>query len=239
MGMICHNCEAQTSWMKYSIISSFGPSETITKRTSNELRAERMAKNANPLAFYGSMTSSVGQRYAEAFGIKAKYFKPLTQPRTTTSEFLNTRNKTVDTNPSYKTEIRTGQYGIRGVTAVGAREIHSPPPPLVWGGEGVLTSRSNLRLASRTGSMEIDETRVGAHYSYMAKIKRFLSRTQAMTLNSIGTVETGDSNVIPDSPDMCDNDIQNDQHDVECDDERAALANLKLDVDDNKKITKH
>ncbi|GJS27745.1 hypothetical protein Tco_0488365, partial [Tanacetum coccineum] len=55
-------------------------------------------------------------------------------------------------------------------------------------------------------------------------------------------VETGDSNVIPDSPDMCDNDIQNDQHDVECDDERAALANLianlKLDVDDNKKIQK-
>ncbi|GJU04143.1 retrovirus-related pol polyprotein from transposon TNT 1-94 [Tanacetum coccineum] len=55
-------------------------------------------------------------------------------------------------------------------------------------------------------------------------------------------VETGDSNVIPDSPDMCDNDIQNDQHDVECDDERVALANLianlKLDVDDNKKIQK-
>ncbi|GKA84081.1 hypothetical protein Tco_0805676 [Tanacetum coccineum] len=41
---------------------------------------------------------------------------------------------------------------------------------------------------------------------------------------------------------MCDNDIQNDQHDVECDDERVALANLianlKLDVDDNKKIQK-
>ncbi|GJW25966.1 hypothetical protein Tco_0039777 [Tanacetum coccineum] len=55
-------------------------------------------------------------------------------------------------------------------------------------------------------------------------------------------VETGDSNVIPDSPDMCDNDIQDDQNDVECDDERVALANLianlKLDVDENKKIQK-
>nr|GEY56100.1 hypothetical protein [Tanacetum cinerariifolium] len=38
-----------------------------------------------------------------------------------------------------------------------------------------------------------------------------------------------DSNVIPDSPDMCDDDIQNDQNDVESDDERIALANLKLD----------
>ncbi|GKA70174.1 hypothetical protein Tco_0776238 [Tanacetum coccineum] len=41
---------------------------------------------------------------------------------------------------------------------------------------------------------------------------------------------------------MCDNDIQNDQNDVECDDERVALANLianlKLKVDENKKIQK-
>ncbi|GJU87181.1 hypothetical protein Tco_1294727 [Tanacetum coccineum] len=53
---------------------------------------------------------------------------------------------------------------------------------------------------------------------------------------------TGDSNVIPDSPDMCDNDIQDDQNDVECDDERDALANLianlKLDVDENKTFQK-
>nr|GFB00443.1 hypothetical protein [Tanacetum cinerariifolium] len=41
-------------------------------------------------------------------------------------------------------------------------------------------------------------------------------------------VEMDDSNVIPDSPDMCDDDIQNDQNDVESDDERVALANLNL-----------
>ncbi|GJX81508.1 hypothetical protein Tco_0330989 [Tanacetum coccineum] len=56
------------------------------------------------------------------------------------------------------------------------------------------------------------------------------------------TLEMGDTNVTPDSPDMCDNDIQNGQNDVECDDERVALANLianlKLDVDENKKIQK-
>nr|GFC64255.1 hypothetical protein [Tanacetum cinerariifolium] len=41
---------------------------------------------------------------------------------------------------------------------------------------------------------------------------------------------------------MCNNDIQNDQNAVECDDERVALANsignLKLDVNENKKIQK-
>ncbi|GJZ73283.1 hypothetical protein Tco_0637429 [Tanacetum coccineum] len=47
---------------------------------------------------------------------------------------------------------------------------------------------------------------------------------------------------LPYSPDMCDNDIQDDQNAVECDDERVALANLianlQLDVEDNKKIQK-
>nr|GEW90045.1 hypothetical protein [Tanacetum cinerariifolium] len=52
-------------------------------------------------------------------------------------------------------------------------------------------------------------------------------------------VEKVDSNVIPDSPDMCDNDIQTDQN---VEDERDALANLianlKLDVDENLKDSK-
>nr|GEW64624.1 hypothetical protein [Tanacetum cinerariifolium] len=47
-------------------------------------------------------------------------------------------------------------------------------------------------------------------------------------------VETDYSNVIPDSPNICKDDIQNDQNDVESDDEHVALANLianlKLDV---------
>ncbi|GJV91181.1 hypothetical protein Tco_1538994 [Tanacetum coccineum] len=50
-------------------------------------------------------------------------------------------------------------------------------------------------------------------------------------------LEQVDSNVIPDSPDMCDNDIQSDQN---AEDERVALANLienlKLDVDENKRF---
>ncbi|GJZ22982.1 hypothetical protein Tco_0560021 [Tanacetum coccineum] len=63
---------------------------------------------------------------------------------------------------------------------------------------------------------------------------------QSESISNTCVVETGDRNVISDSPDMCDNDIQNDQNDVECDDERVVLANLianlKLDVDENKMI---
>ncbi|GJZ62686.1 hypothetical protein Tco_0618823 [Tanacetum coccineum] len=43
---------------------------------------------------------------------------------------------------------------------------------------------------------------------------------QSESITNTCAVETGDSNVIPDSPDMCDNDIQDDQNDVECDDEQ-------------------
>nr|GEV71609.1 integrase, catalytic region, zinc finger, CCHC-type, peptidase aspartic, catalytic [Tanacetum cinerariifolium] len=55
-------------------------------------------------------------------------------------------------------------------------------------------------------------------------------------------VETDDSNVTLDLPDMCEDDIQNDQNDVESDEVRVALANLianlKFNVDKNKKIQK-
>ncbi|GJY10661.1 retrovirus-related pol polyprotein from transposon TNT 1-94 [Tanacetum coccineum] len=116
----------------------------------------------------------------------------------------------------------------------------------------------------------IDEQELEAHYSYMAKIQEvstvdsgtdsepleqvqydtrynmFVNEIQHSeqfkSISNTCVVETGDSNVIPDSSDMCDNDIQNDQNAVECDDERVALANLianlKLDVDENKKIQK-
>nr|GFB05436.1 hypothetical protein [Tanacetum cinerariifolium] len=117
---------------------------------------------------------------------------------------------------------------------------------------------------------EIDEQELEAHYSYMEKIQEVLTADsgtdselleqvqydagynvfanqtqhseQSKSIRNTCVVETDDSNVIPDSPDMCDNDIQNDQNAVECDDEHVVLANLianlKLDVDENKKIRK-
>nr|GFA08228.1 hypothetical protein [Tanacetum cinerariifolium] len=109
---------------------------------------------------------------------------------------------------------------------------------------------------------EIDEQELEAHYSYMAKIQEvptadsgtdsepleqvqydvgynvFVNEIQhfeqSESISNTCVVETDDSNVIPDSPNMCDNDISNDQNAVECDDEHVALANLianlKLDV---------
>nr|GFB76750.1 hypothetical protein [Tanacetum cinerariifolium] len=68
---------------------------------------------------------------------------------------------------------------------------------------------------------EVDEQELEAHYSYIAKIQE------------VPTADSGtDSEPVE----------QNDQNDVESDDERVALANLianlKLAVDENKKIQK-
>ncbi|GJS11070.1 hypothetical protein Tco_0367866 [Tanacetum coccineum] len=73
---------------------------------------------------------------------------------------------------------------------------------------------------------EIDEQELEAHYSFMAKIKERQHSEQPESISNTCVVEKVDSNVIPDSPDMCDNDIQTDQNAVECDDERVVLANL-------------
>ncbi|GKA51492.1 retrovirus-related pol polyprotein from transposon TNT 1-94 [Tanacetum coccineum] len=101
---------------------------------------------------------------------------------------------------------------------------------------------------------EIDEQELEAHYNYMAKIQEVPNADsgtdsepleqvqydtgynvfaneiqhseQSESISNTYGVETVDSNVIPDSPNMCDNDIQNDQNAVECDDKRVALANL-------------
>ncbi|GJU71138.1 hypothetical protein Tco_1262543 [Tanacetum coccineum] len=48
-----------------------------------------------------------------------------------------------------------------------------------------------------------------------------------------------DSNVTPDSPDMCDNDIQTDHNAVECDDERVALPNLIIEFERYKAFNDH
>nr|GEW54255.1 hypothetical protein [Tanacetum cinerariifolium] len=117
---------------------------------------------------------------------------------------------------------------------------------------------------------EVDEQELEAHYSYMVKIQEVStadSGTDSEPLEQVHNdagynvfandlqhseqsefvsntclVEMNDSNVIPDSPDMYEDDIQNEQNDVESNDERVALANLianlKLDVDENKKIQK-
>nr|GFA23077.1 hypothetical protein [Tanacetum cinerariifolium] len=93
---------------------------------------------------------------------------------------------------------------------------------------------------SGTNTEPLEQVQCDAGYNVFAN-ERHHSK-QPESINNTCVVEKVDSNVIHYSPDMCDNDIKTDKNAVECDDERVALANLianlKLDVNENKKIQK-
>nr|GFB95441.1 hypothetical protein [Tanacetum cinerariifolium] len=131
--------------------------------------------------------------------------------------------------------------------------------------QGVLLQAERYDWLADTDE-EVDEQELEAHYSYMAKIQEVTTADsgtdsepveqvqndagynvfandlqhseQSESVSNTCFVETDDSNVTPNSPDMCKDAIQNDQNDVESNDERVVLANLKLNIDENKKIQK-
>nr|GEY28929.1 retrovirus-related Pol polyprotein from transposon TNT 1-94 [Tanacetum cinerariifolium] len=98
--------------------------------------------------------------------------------------------------------------------------------------------KQNSMTGSRT--QPVEQVQNDAGYNVFADHLQHSEQSEYVSNTCL--VKTDDSNVIPDSPDMCEDDIQNEQNDVESDDEHVALANLianlKLDVDENKKIQK-
>ncbi|GJR19507.1 hypothetical protein Tco_0968034 [Tanacetum coccineum] len=93
-----------------------------------------------------------------------------------------------------------------------------------------------LNVDSSTDSEPLEQVQYDTRYNVFAN--EIQHSEQSESISNTCVVETGDSNDIPDSPNMCDNDIQNDQNAIECDNERVALANLianlKLNVDEYK-----
>nr|GEV48201.1 retrovirus-related Pol polyprotein from transposon TNT 1-94 [Tanacetum cinerariifolium] len=154
----------------------------------------------------------------------AKYFKKIYKP---TNNNLRTssksKNKNVDTTPWYKNDSQSRMFGNqRTVNVVAARE------------------KVGSTVVQQSGIQCFNCKEYGHFAKECRKPKRVKDsayhKKKMLLFSNTCLLETDDSNVIPDSPDMCEDDIQNDQNDVEIDDERVMLANLKLDVDENKKI---
>ncbi|GJY14124.1 hypothetical protein Tco_0383433 [Tanacetum coccineum] len=262
----------------------------------NELRAERMAKNANPLVLSHATTRYKGKEIAKPItppsesaseedsdpeqaqkdkdmqknlALIAKYFKKLYKLQQNLRNFFKHQNKNGDILKEF------GHYAkeCRKPKRVKDSTYHKEKMLLCKQAEkGVQLQGRVSDWTSQTRMMRLTKQELDAHYSrgYNAKIQEvpnadsgtdaeLLEQVQYDTddnvfandiqhfdqyesISNTCAVETGDSNLTPDSPDMCDNDIQNDQNDVECDDEHVALANLianlKLDVDENKRIQK-
>nr|GEW60521.1 hypothetical protein [Tanacetum cinerariifolium] len=164
----------------------------------------------------------------------AKYFKKIYKPTNNNLRTSsNSRNKNVDTTPREKVGSPVVQQS--GIQCFNCKEF----------GHFAKECRKPKRVKDSAYHKEkiCCANKLNKHITATWKrSRRFLQLTQALILSQWNSntclVETYDSNVILDSPDMCEDAIHNDQNDLESDDECVALANLKLDVDENKKIQK-
>nr|GEU41551.1 hypothetical protein [Tanacetum cinerariifolium] len=261
------------------LISSITSAEMVKQYQNevNELRAEKLARNANPLALVTIAQASQDPLYQSSRSHRSQapspkplipsrshtstrhkgkeVAKPITPPSETASEedndpeqaqrdkdmqknlvliakyfkkiykptnnnlrtSSNSKNKNMDTTPWYKNDDHSGQFRTqRTVNVAGTKE--------------------------KVGSQVVQKIGIQyfncKEYGHFAKECRMPKRVKDSTYHKekmlmCKQAEQG----VP-----LQDDIQNDQNDVESDDERVALANLianlKLDVDENKKIQK-
>nr|GEV76831.1 hypothetical protein [Tanacetum cinerariifolium] len=186
----------------------------------NELRAEKLARNANPLALVATAQASQDPFYQSLRSHRSS--APSPKPLIPTRSHTSTRHK--------------------------GKEIAKPITP-----PSETASKEDKHYDWLTDTdKEVDEQELEAHYSYMAKIQEVPTADsgvdseplkqvqtdarynvfandlqhseQSESVSNTCLVETDDSNVIPDSPDMCEDDIQNDQNDVERNDEQTSKS---------------
>ncbi|GJU27809.1 hypothetical protein Tco_1166430 [Tanacetum coccineum] len=86
-------------------------------------------------------------------------------------------------------------------------------------------TNNNLRTSSNFRNKNVDTSPRYKNDNQTGQFRNQMTVTVAGVRETVGMEEV-DSNVIPDSLDLCNNDIQTDQNAEEYDDERVALANL-------------
>ncbi|GJV09022.1 retrovirus-related pol polyprotein from transposon TNT 1-94 [Tanacetum coccineum] len=162
----------------------------------------------------------------------AKYYTKIYKPtKNNLRTSLNSRNKNADSTPRTGNDRQIGQKQKR----VKEYSYHKEKMMLCKPEEkGVHLSVEQSEWLQDTNE-DPNEQELEAHYIQYSEQPKSINDTYAM--------EKVDSNVIPDHSDMCNNEFEDDQNaDDNDEDERVELANLianlKLDINENKKIKK-
>nr|GEU46692.1 Gag-Pol polyprotein [Tanacetum cinerariifolium] len=209
----------------------------------NELRAERLARNANPLALIShiyqihkgneiakpitppSETASeedIDPEQAQRdkgmqknLALIAKYFKKIYKPTNNNLRTSsNSRNKNVDTTPrefghfdkECKKPKRVKDFAYHKEKMLLCKQVEQGVP------------LQEVPIADTSTDFEpVEKVQNDAGYNVFTNGLQHSEQSESVSNTCL--VETNDSNVIPDSLDMCEDDIQNDQNDVESDDE--------------------
>nr|GEV88662.1 putative reverse transcriptase domain-containing protein [Tanacetum cinerariifolium] len=100
--------------------------------------------------------------------------------------------------------------------------------------EKIVQIKERLKVARDCQKSYADKRQKPLEFSVGDKVLLKVSQIKGVhseqpeSVNNTCVVEKVDSNAIPDSPDMCDNDIQTDQNSEECDDERLVKEKSKV-----------
>nr|GEX24582.1 hypothetical protein [Tanacetum cinerariifolium] len=230
----------------------------------NKLRAERLARNANPLALVATAQANQEPYYQTLKSHKsyAPSSKPsiLTRPHTTTrykgkeiAKPITPLSDTASEEDSYPEQAQGDKDMQKNLALIAKKPkrvkdsaYHKEKMLLCKQAEKGVTLQAEQYDWLVDTDEEIDKQELEAHYSYMAKIQEVPTADtgtdsepleqvqndtgynvftndlqhseQTESINNTCLMETDDNNVILDSPNMCDDDIQNDQNDVESDD---------------------
>nr|GEX37221.1 hypothetical protein [Tanacetum cinerariifolium] len=225
----------------------------------NELRAERFARNTNPLAIVPTAQANQDPYYQTSKSQKS--YAPSSKPSIPTRSHITIRYKGKEIAKPITPTSESASEEDNDLEQAQRDKDMQKNLALIAKNQRTINvdgDRENIRspVVQQSGIQCFNYKEFGHFAKECRKPKRvkdFAYHKEKMLLckqskkatwqrfrSNTCFVETDDSNVIPDSPDMCDDDIQNDQNDVEYDDKRVAVANLivnlKLDVDENKKI---
>nr|GEY34113.1 hypothetical protein [Tanacetum cinerariifolium] len=205
----------------------------------NELRAEKLARNSNPLALVATAQSDRDQYYQSSRSYRSS--APSPKPLIPTRSHTSTRHKGKEIGKPITPPSETASEEDSDPEQA-QRDKDIKPKRVkdsAYHKEKMLLYKQ-AEQDSGTDSEPVEQVQNETGYNVFANHLQYSKQSEYVSNTCL--VETDDSNVILDSPDMCEDDIHNDQNNVESDDERVALTNLidnlKLDVDENKKIQK-
>ncbi|GKD61272.1 hypothetical protein Tco_1298781 [Tanacetum coccineum] len=168
----------------------------------------------------------------------AKYFTKIYKPTNNNlRNSSNSRNKNVDSKPRTVNDRQTGQKPKR----VKDYSYHKEKMMLCKQEERIKevlhVTDDNSRPTYDTAPLE--QVQTDNKYHVFAKDRQHSEQPES--INDTYVMETVDSNVIPDHSDMCNNEFDDYQNaDDNDENERVELANLianlKLDIDENKRF---
>ncbi|GJW69092.1 hypothetical protein Tco_0123516 [Tanacetum coccineum] len=219
----------------------------------NDIRSERLARSANPLALLAA-----AQPYSD------NYYQAPKPQRSNAPSYMQSSSTRPSASTRHKERNAGSQSGVKDYA------YHKEKMMMCKQAEQGVPLQAEQADWLEDTDEEIDEQKLEAYYNYMAKIKEVSPEESSSTsqplervqnhdendmfanvrrhseqpesINDTYVLEKDDSNVIPDSSNICTNDNQVDQNAAECVDEPAALANiianLTLDTEENKKILK-